>query len=179
MLTPENAVLLVVDFQEKLVRAMHEKQALVENAVKMVQGAKILGLPILWTEQNPQGLGPTVYEVAALLSDMQPISKLSFSCCGEERFMEQLLKLNRKQALLCGIESHVCVYQTAADLLNLGCEVHVVTDAVSARTTSNKEVGLERCKELGASLTSAETALFELLRVAGGDKFKQMLKVVK
>ena len=120
MLTPENAVLLVVDFQEKLVRAMHERQALVENAAKMVQGAKILGIPILWTEQNPQGLGPTVSEVAGLLSDIQPVSKLSFSCCGEARFMEQLLKLNRKQALLCGIESHVCVYQSAADLLNLG-----------------------------------------------------------
>ena len=83
MLTPENAVLLVVDFQEKLVRAMHERQALVENAAKMVQGAKILGIPILWTEQNPQGLGPTVSEVAGLLSDIQPVSKLSFSCCGE------------------------------------------------------------------------------------------------
>ena len=179
MLTPENAVLLVVDFQEKLVRAMHERQALVENAAKMVQGAKILGLPILWTEQNPQGLGPTVSEVADLLSDMQPVSKLSFSCCGEARFMEQLLKLNRKQALLCGIESHVCVYQSAADLLNLGCEVQVVSDAVSARTSANKDIGLERCKELGASLTSTETALFELLKIAGGDKFKQMLKVVK
>ena len=120
MLTPENVVLLVVDFQEKLVRAMHEKQALVENAAKMVQGAKILGLPILWTEQNPQGLGATVPEVADLLSDMQPVSKLSFSCCGEERFMEQLLKLNRKQALVCGIESHVCVYQSSRGPAALG-----------------------------------------------------------
>ncbi len=179
MLTPENVVLVVVDFQEKLVRAMHEKEALVENAAKMVQGAKILGLPILWTEQNPQGLGHTVPEVANLLSDMQPVNKLSFSCCGEARFMEKLLEFNRKQFLLCGIESHVCVYQTAADLLNLGGEVQVVADAVSARTTANKNIGLERCKDLGASLTSAETALFELLKIAEGDKFKQMLKVVK
>jgi nicotinamidase-related amidase len=179
MLAPESAFLLLVDFQEKLVRAMHEKQALVENAAKMVQGAKILGLPILWTEQNPKGLGSTVPEIATLLSDMDPVAKLSFSCCGEARFMEQLLKLNRKQALLCGIESHVCVYQSAADLLNLGCEVQVITDAVSARTSANKDIGLERCKDLGASLTSAETALFELLKVAEGDKFKQMLKVVK
>jgi nicotinamidase-related amidase len=179
MLTAENTVLVVVDFQEKLVRAMHEQQALVENAAKMVQGAKILGLPILWTEQNPKGLGSTVPEIATLLSDNQPVTKLSFSCCGEARFMEQLLGLNRKQILLCGIESHVCVYQSAADLLNLGGEVQVVTDAVSARTPANKDIGLERCKELGASLTSAETALFELLKVAEGDKFKQMLKVVK
>jgi nicotinamidase-related amidase len=179
MLTPEHTVLVVVDFQEKLVRAMHEKQALVDNAAKMVQGAKILGLPILWTEQNPKGLGSTVPEIATLLSDMQPVTKLSFSCCGEARFMELLLELNRKQFLLCGIESHVCVYQSAADLLNLGGEVQVVADAVSARTPANRDIGLERCKELGASLTSAETALFELLKIAEGDKFKQMLKVVK
>ncbi len=179
MLIREQAVLLVVDLQEKLVQAMHEQQVLVENAAKMVQGAKILGLPILWTEQNPRGLGPTVPEVAELLSDTKPISKSSFSCCGEPRFMQQLLKLNRKQALLCGIESHVCVYQTAADLIDLECEVQVVTDAVSSRTLANRNIGLERCKELGASLTSAETALFELLKVAEGDKFKQMLKVVK
>jgi nicotinamidase-related amidase len=162
-----------------LVHAMHEKQALLENAAKMVQGAKILGLPILWTEQNPRGLGSTVPEIASHLSDMKPVAKFSFSCCGEARFMEQLLQLNRKQFLLCGIESHVCVYQSAADLLNLGGEVQIVTDAVSARTAANKHTGLERCKELGASLTSAETALFELLKVAEGDKFKQMLKVVK
>ncbi|MGB6063511.1 MAG: hydrolase [Desulfomonilaceae bacterium] len=179
MLTQEQAVLLVVDLQEKLVQAMHEKQALVEIAAKVVQGAKILGLPILCTEQNPRGLGHTVPEVSELLSDIKPISKLSFSCCGEPRFVEELLKLNRKQALLCGIESHVCVYQTAADLIKLGWEVHVVTDAVSSRTLANKNVGLERCKELGALLTSAETALFELLKVAEGDEFKQMLKVVK
>ena len=158
---------------------MHEKQALVENAAKMVHGAKILGLPILCTEQNPRGLGHTVPEISELLPDTKPISKINFSCCGEPRFVEQFLKLNRKQVLLCGAESHVCVYQTASDLIDLGREVHVITDAVSSRTLANKNIGLGRCKELGASLTSAETALFELLKVAEGDKFKQMLKVVK
>ena len=179
MLAMENTVLVLVDFQEKLARAMHEKEALLESTIKLVQGAKVIGLPIIWTEQNPKGLGSTVPEVAALLSDLQPVTKLSFSCCGEVRFMEQLDALNRKQALVAGIESHVCVYQTVMDLLHLGYEVQVVADAVSSRTLQNKAIGLERCRELGASITSAETALFELLRVAEGDKFKQMLKVVK
>jgi nicotinamidase-related amidase len=179
MLTPENTVLVLVDVQEKLARAMHEKEALLENTVKLVKGAKILGLPILWTEQNPKGLGNTLPEVSELISDQPPITKLSFSCCGEPRFMEQLKPLNRKQALVAGIESHVCVYQTVVDLVSMGYEVQVVADAVSSRTPENKMVGLERCKELGASVTSTETALFELLRVAEGDRFKQMLKVVK
>jgi len=179
MLTAENTVLVLVDVQEKLARAMHQKEALLESTVRLVQGAKVLGLPIVWTEQNPKGLGATVPEVAELLSDLSPVTKLSFSCCGEIRFMERLEKLNRKQALVAGIEAHVCVYQTVMDLVNLGYEVQVVADAIASRTPENKAVGLERCRELGASITSTETALFELLRVAEGDKFKQMLKVVK
>jgi nicotinamidase-related amidase len=179
MLTVENTVLVLVDVQEKLARAMHEKEAFLENTVKLVKGARILGLPILWTEQNPKGLGSTLPEVSDLITDLQPITKLSFSCCGEQQFMDQLKPLNRRQALVAGIESHVCVYQTVVDLVGMGYEVQVVADAVSSRTLENKAVGLERCKELGASVTSTETALFELLRVAEGDRFKQMLKVVK
>jgi len=179
MLTVEDTVLLLVDVQEKLARAMYEKEALAENTVKLVKGARILGLPILWTEQNPKGLGSTLPEVRELLADQEPVTKLSFSCCGEPRFMDQLQPLKRRQALIAGIESHVCVYQTVMDLVKMGYEVQVVADAVSSRTLENKALGLERCKELGASLTSTETALFELLRVAEGDQFKQMLKVVK
>jgi nicotinamidase-related amidase len=179
MLNLDNTVLVVVDVQEKLSRAMHEKEALLESTVKAVAGAKILELPVIRTEQNPNGLGPTVPQVAELLSDSPAVTKLSFSCCGEPHFMERLAALNRKQVLVLGIESHVCVYQTVADLLKAGYEVQVLADAVSSRTPENKAIGLERCKEFGASITSAETALFELLKKAEGDKFKQMLKVVK
>jgi nicotinamidase-related amidase len=179
MLNLDNTVLVVVDVQEKLSRAMHEKEALLESTVKAVAGARILGLPVIRTEQNPNGLGPTVPEVAELLSDSPVVTKLSFSCCGEPNFLEQLAALNRRQVLVLGIESHVCVYQTVADLLEDGYEVQVIADAVSSRTPENKAIGLARCKELGASITSAETALFELLKKAEGDKFKQMLKVVK
>jgi nicotinamidase-related amidase len=179
MLNPNNTVLVVVDVQEKLSRAMHEKEALLQSTVKAVAGAKILGLPVIRTEQNPNGLGPTVPEVEELLADVPAITKLSFSCCGEPNFMQQFAALHRRQVLVLGIESHVCVYQTVADLLDEGYEVQVLADAVSSRTPENKAIGLELCKELGASITSAETALFELLKKAEGDKFKQMLKVVK
>lgn len=179
MLDLENTVLVVVDVQEKLWAAMHEKELLRDNTVRIVQGAKILGIPIVWTEQNPKGLGPTIPEVAELLADSNSVTKLSFSCCGEKDFMAKLDELKRKQILITGMETHVCVYQTVADLQNMGYEVQVVADAVSSRTPENRVIGLERAKEAGASITSTETALFELLKVAEGDRFKQMLKVVK
>jgi nicotinamidase-related amidase len=179
MLRIEEAVLVVIDVQDKLARAMHQRVAVVENTAKLVRGAVILGLPIIWTEQNPNGLGPTLPEIADQLSGSEPITKLSFSCCGEAAFMDRLKSLEKKQILVCGLEAHVCVYQTAAELLEKGYEVQIVTDAVDSRTETNKNIGLERSKACGAALTSTETALFELLKVAEGDKFKQMLKVVK
>ena len=120
MLTLHNVILLIVDIQGNLARSMHEKEALFNNLQKLIKGAQILEVPILWTEQNPEGLGATMPEVAHLLSQIQPIPKRSFSCCGEERFMQELKELNRKQILLAGIETHICIYQTAIDLLDLG-----------------------------------------------------------
>lgn len=179
MLDLDSTVLVIVDIQVKLAAAMYEREALVKNAVKIVQGAQVLGIPIIHTEQNPKGLGPTVPEIADLLEGVEPVTKLSFSCCGEESFSVRLKELNRSQILIAGMEAHVCVYQTAADLVELGYEVQLLTDCVSSRTAADRAIGWERVKEAGGSLTSAETALFELLKVAEGDKFKQMLKVVK
>ncbi|MFH0824904.1 MAG: hydrolase [Pseudomonadota bacterium] len=179
MLQRDNTVLVLIDVQEKLLNAMHGKDALLAATVKMVQGAKVLGLPIVWTEQNPKGLGSTVPEVKDLLADSKPITKLSFSCCGEKPFVSRLDELGCKQVLIGGIECHVCVYQTVADLCAQGFDVQVVADTVSSRTPENRAVGLERCRDVGARVTSVETALFELLKVAEGDRFKAMLKVVK
>ena len=128
---------------------------------------------------NPQGLGPTIPEVADLLSEIQPISKLSFSCCRNDRFVQALKVSNRNQVLIAGIETHVCIYQTAVDLVDLGYEVQVVTDAVSSRTAENKEIGLQKMRDAGISFTSLETALFELLKFAEGEQFKEILKIVK
>ena len=179
MLKMENITLLIVDIQGNLAHLMHEKELLFRNVQKLIKGIQVLEIPILWVEQNPQGLGPTIPEIADILSNIQPISKMSFSSCRNDRFVRALKALNRKQVLIVGIEAHVCVYQTAADLVDLGYEVQVVTDAVSSRNVRNKEIGLQKMRDSGASLTSVETVLFELLKVAGGERFKKILKIVK
>jgi len=178
MLNVENTALVVIDVQGKLAQLMHEKETLFDNVKRIIKGAQVLEIPIIWTEQNPEGLGPTLPEIASLL-DSEPIAKFAFSCCGEEAFMRALEEVNRKQVLLAGIEAHVCVYQTAVDLVRLGYEVHILADAVSSRAASNKQLALEKMKDAGALLTSVEIALFELLKVAQGDKFKKILQIVK
>jgi nicotinamidase-related amidase len=179
MLTTENCALVLVDVQGKLAQAMHNKESFLDNITRLVKGAQILELPILWNEQNPAGLGPTIPEIAALLPNQNPLSKLSFSCCGNEEFIKELESLKRQNMLVAGIEAHVCVYQTAADLVNLHYDVQVVADAVASRTAENKHIGLEKSKQAGAGLTSTETVLFELLKIAKGDKFKEIIKIVK
>lgn len=179
MITTEDTALVLVDVQGKLAQAMHNKEELFENLKKIVKGAQVLGVPILWAEQNPDGLGPTIPEIAELLPNQKPVSKLSFSCCGNEHFMKNLKAVNRKNMLVVGIEAHVCVYQTAADLISQQYDVQIVADAVASRTPENKEIGLEKCKYAGASLTSTETVLFELLKEAEGERFKEIIHLVK
>lgn len=179
MLKTDHTVLLLVDIQGKLAQLMHEKELLFENLQKLIKGVRVLGIPVLWVEQNPAGLGPTIPEVAELLPDIQPISKMSFSSCGEPRFVDALKSVNRKQVLVAGIETHICVYQTTLGLLDMGCAVHVVADAVSSRTLVNKAIGLEKMNAAGAALTSVETVLFELLRVAEGEAFRAISRIVK
>ena len=179
MLSIENTVLLVIDVQEKLSRVMYQREKFIDNLQKLIRGIQVLDVPIIVTEQYPQGLGPTIPEIAPLLNNIQPLPKLSFSCNGDENFARRFEALNRKQVLVSGIESHVCVYQTVADLINLGYEVHVVTDAVSSRTLENREIGFNMMNRLGAILTSTETVLFDLLKVAKGEKFKAISQIVK
>jgi len=179
MLTLDNTVLVIIDVQEKLSRVIYQKEDLLENMVKLAEGIRLLGVPIILTEQNPAGLGVTVPELAEHLEGIQPLTKFSFSCCGEQAFLTELETLKRKQVILAGIETHVCVYQTAMDLIGSGYEVQVVDDCVSSRTLRNKEIGLSRICGGGGSLTSTEIVLFELLKVAKGDIFKGISKIVK
>ena len=178
MLRVPDTVLVIVDIQERLAAVIHERERVVETARKLVEGARVLGIPILHTEQYPKGLGRTVPEIAALL-DAPPIEKTSFGCCGEPAFINALDAAGRKDVLLAGMETHVCVYQTAAQLLDRECRVHVVTDAVGSRTHFNREAGIAKMHDAGAQLTTVEMALFELLEVAQGDAFKQIIKIVK
>lgn len=179
MLTTDKAVLVVIDMQGKLAQSMYCKEQLFENVQKIIKGAQVLGLPLLLTEQNPKGLGPTIPEIADLVPGVRRIPKLSFSCCGDESFSKELSGLQRRQVLLSGIEAHVCLYQTTVDLVGSGYEVHVLADAVSSRTADNKAIGLQKMRDAGASITSVETALFELLRAAEGPAFKQIISIVK
>ena len=179
MLKIENTALLLIDIQGKLAQLMHDKDLLFTNLQKLVKGVRVLSLPVLWVEQNPAGLGSTIPEVADLLPDVEPVSKMSFSSCRNDTFLQALKDVNCKQVLVAGIETHICVYQTAADLVAMGVEVQVVTDAVASRTPENKAIGLQKMRDAGARLTSVETALFELLRVAEGERFKEIIRIVK
>jgi nicotinamidase-related amidase len=174
-----NTLLLVLDVQGKLASLMFERERLFSNLRTLIQGAKILEFPILCTEQYPAGLGPTVPEVADLLTNVKPVAKQSFSCCGDEEFMRRLEAEGRRQVLIAGIEAHVCVCQTILDLLEKGYEVQVVTDAVASRTRENKELAIRRMERAGAVATGTEMALYELLRTGEGPKFKEILKLVR
>jgi len=179
MLHTDSVALAVIDVQGKLAHAMHDKDALFDAIGRLVRGCRVLDVPIVWAEQYPQGLGPTVPEVARHLEGLSPIAKNAFSCWGDEGFRAAMDATGRRQVLVCGIETHICVYQTARDLLAAGREVEVVVDAVSSRTPANKEIGLARMREAGARPTSVEMALYEMLGRAGGDRFKQILQIVK
>lgn len=179
MLATDNTVLLIVDVQGKLAHLMHEKEILFNNIRNTIKGARVLGIPILVTEQYPEGLGPTIPEVAGMLENPNTISKTSFSCCGDDRFMQILNDLHPENVLVAGIETHVCVYQTVRDLLKANYAVQIIADAVSSRTKFNKKIGLKKIIKAGAEITSVETVLFEMLREAGGEKFKKILEIVK
>ena len=179
MLDKNKVSLVIVDIQGKLAQLMYEKELFFANVGRMIKGARLLEFPIFWNEQVPDKLGETVLEVKEYLTDMNPMVKKTFSCCGNPDFVSVLKGSGRKQVLLVGMETHICVLQTARDLLNEGYEVHLVTDAVSSRFKSNKKLGIEVMKDLGCKLTSVEMALFEMFNVAEGDTFREMIKIVK
>jgi nicotinamidase-related amidase len=175
MLDRERAALLVIDIQEAFRPAVGEFDAVTRNSAILAQGARALGLPVIVTEQYPRGLGTTVAELAGPLDGVPRIEKLVFSAARANGFDLD----GRDQALVCGIEAHVCVNQTVQDLLDAGVEVHVATDAVSSRTASNRRAGLAKMEASGALLTSTEMALFELVGRAGTDEFKAIQALVK
>lgn len=179
MLDIQNCSLVVVDVQGKLAQLMHGKDALFKNIQILIKAAQILNIPILWCQQCPDALGPTVPEIAQLLTGNEPINKAAFSCCGAEQFNTKLNELARQQILLCGIEAHVCIYQTTVDLLRKGFSVDVLADAVSSRTPENKQIAISRMAAGGASISSVEMALFELLKTAEHPQFKQIARLIK
>ena len=179
MLSRTAAVLILIDFQGNLAQAMYNKENLFANNVKLIQGFKALNLPIMVTEQIPEKLGPTIPQLARELDGLKPVAKESFSCWANQEFHDQIESLTRRHVVLTGIECHICVYQTALDLMQNGYNVHLVADAVSSRTPENCEVGIQAVKSAGAQITSTEMVLFELLRTAADPKAKEIFKIVK
>jgi isochorismate hydrolase len=179
MLKCEEAVLVFIDVQGKLHEIMCGKETLDGHLEKMVRCAHLLEVPIVGTEQIPEKLGPTSEPFKTLLEHDPMIAKSAFSCCGDPKFMEAFQSLGKRQAILIGIETHVCVYQTAMDLIDAGIEVFVVADAVSSRSPENKAMALQAIRDAGAQILPTETVLFGLLRDAADPRFKQLLKLIK
>ncbi|MCK9273484.1 MAG: hydrolase [Syntrophales bacterium] len=177
MFKTDTTVLVIIDVQEKLALAMHDAASMIQNLQKIIKGAHILGVPIIATQQI--NLGPTLPEIKDLIPEAPIIEKRSFSCCGEEGFIDILTQINRNQILVAGIECHICVYQTALDLVRLGYEVQAVADCISSRALANRNTGIERMQREGVDVTSVEMALFELLKVAEGENIRQISRLVK
>lgn len=178
MFTLENACLVVIDVQGKLAKIVDESEAVIQNVAKLVQAMQALEVPILWLEQIPSLLGGTSLEIAQHMQG-QPITKKTFSANGEETFKQAVKASGRSQFILTGIETHICVYQTARQLKGQGLEVEVVADAVSSRTKTNKDIGLAKMQAFGILPTSTEMILYELLQTADHPQFKTILKLVK
>ena len=177
ILRPEDCALAVIDIQEKLLPAIFEKERVVRNAQLLVRLADVLGLPIIVSRQYVKGLGPTIEEISSLLPAVTTVDKMEFGCFGNSEYCSAVGKLaNRGTLLLCGIESHICVTQTALGALNQGLNVHVAADAVSSRTELNWKLGLNRMQAAGAVLSSTEMMIYELLGKSGTPAFKEMLK---
>jgi len=175
-----DALLMVIDVQEKLSAAM-PKAALAElerNAAVLIRAARRLEIPVIATEQYPKGLGPTVASLRELLPQ-EPMSKMEFSCGASKPIARHVLGSGRKQVVVVGMEAHVCVFQTVRDLVDGGFSVFVAQDAVISRSEANRGVGLRLCEKAGATLTSTETILFDLLGVAGTPEFKELTALIK
>ena len=176
-----HCALVVVDIQQKLLPPIFNKEMLVKNSQLLVRLAKILSIPIMLTTQYSKGLGPTVSELASLLPEVTAIDKLEFGCFGSDVFRARLRALpgNRNTLLLCGMETHICVMQTALGALNDGYLVHAASDAISSRAEWNWRVGLDRMRAAGAVISSTEMMMYELLRCSGTAAFKEMLSYLK
>lgn len=171
--------LIVVDIQEKFKPAIFEMDRVIDNTKKVIEGARILEIPIIVTEQYSKGLGRTVDTIRASLGNFQPIEKLSFSCFGEQKFLNELEKLNVTDIIILGIEAHVCITKTILDAIAKGYRVHLVTDAISSRSESNLKIAVERAKQAGAFLASSEMILFQLMDSAGTEEFKRINEIIK
>lgn len=177
--SPENSLVLLVDVQGRLASLMHESRAMIRQQRLLIQASQYLDVPIVWAEQVPDKLGPTVAPLAELLTDQTPCHKVSFGCCEDPGLLETIQSANRPHIILAGIETHVCVWQTAATLLADGYAVHVVEDAISSRYLSDKVVGLKRMYQAGGFASSVEMVIFGWMGNAKHPQFRAISQLIK
>lgn len=170
---------VIIDMQDKLLPHMHEHETLLKRISILIQGLQFLDVPLIVTEQYTRGLGYTVEPVKNLFHGFNSIEKISFSCCDEPLFNDQMKWLRRKAVIIAGIETHVCVLQTVEDLLDQGILPVIVEDCVSSRNLSDKQTSISRMQREGAVITTSESILFELCRHAGNERFKAISGLVK
>jgi len=180
-LDPEQCALLVIDIQQKLLPPIFQREQLVTNAQLLIRAAGILNIPAIASTQYAKGLGVIVPEIASLLPETDAVDKTLFSCFGSDAFCSLLKRLpgQRNTLLLCGMESHICVMQTALAALREGYLVHIASDAVSSRTEWNWKIGLERMRAAGAVISSTEMMIYELMRSSSSAAFKELLPHLK
>jgi len=179
LLNRDEAALVIIDVQERLAAVMQRREQVLQNIEKLVKGCQILKVPIYYTEQYPKGLGRTEKVILNLLENIEPIVKKSFSACCELSLMQPLQDQNITQIILTGMETHVCILQTALDFQHAGFNVQVVSDAVCSRKEMDWDIALRRLTHNGITITSTEAALFELTEISGTDEFKQIATLVK
>jgi len=179
ILRRDSTALLLIDLQEKILSVMQNQEGIIDKSLKLIKGFKVLNVPIFYTEQYPKGLGTTSPILLKELEGLSPIQKMTFSCFGVENFFNRLTDNNVMQVVIAGVESHVCVQQTVLDLLANNFQVNVVADATSSRDDTDYKFALERMRNHGAEITTAESVLFELMNVSGTDEFKKISEIIK
>jgi nicotinamidase-related amidase len=179
MLRKDNTGLIVTDIQGKLARLVHDSDELIANCQKLIKGAQALGLPIIWLEQNPEKIGATVDELSTLLAAKTPIVKYSFDACEDPLFIEEVSNAKVDNWLICGIEAHICVYQTALHLQQSGYKVQLVCDSISSRTLANKQLGINKLVARGIDISGLEMCLFELVKDCRANEFKDILALIR
>ena len=179
MTTERKTAIVLIDVQGKLAETMQNSNELFKNIEILIKGAQLLDIPIIWTEQLPEKLGSTTERISTLLANQKPIVKSEFSCVKNIEFSDLLEQKEYNHFLLCGIETHVCVYQTAKDLIELEHDVELIIDAVSSRTELNMNIGIDKIISLGGKVTSVEMLLFEKQEIAIGEKFRELIKIIK
>lgn len=178
ILNRETTALLIIDLQERIMPAMMNQERVIESALKLIRGFKVMNLPVYYTEQYPKGLGPTAAVLKEELTG-DAVQKMSFSCFGAGDLFKELIQKGITQVVACGVESHVCVQQSAMDLTANGFQVYLAADAASSRREIDYMTAMDRMRMNGIQVTTTESVLFELLNVCGTDEFKAVSRIVK